>query len=221
MEKINDVTLISVADCTGHGVPGAFVSLVSSNALNSSVKEYKLTEPASILNQTNSIIRSHFEQENSQVEVRDGMDISLCKIVKNDSKIEFAGALNPLWIISKSKILDNGKNVTVNLVDEDSYFYEIKGDKQPIGRYIEQKKYLNHTVELNSGDIIYLISDGFADQFGGEKGKKFKYKTFKKLLLSIWERPLKEQNEILQKTIIDWMGDIEQLDDICVIGIRI
>ena len=221
LENLEEKTLISVADCTGHGVPGAFVSLVCSNALNLSVKEHNITEPALILDKTNSLIRNHFEHDGSKEEMRDGMDISLCSLTKGKETIEYAGALNPLWIVSDKTPMDNGDKMESILSEENNHLFEIKGDKQPIGRYVEQKPFTNHTVNLKKGDVIYLFSDGFSDQFGGKKGKKLKSKTFKKHLLSIWKKPLKEQKLILEKTIKDWMGDIEQVDDICIIGIRI
>ncbi|NQY08296.1 MAG: SpoIIE family protein phosphatase [Flavobacteriales bacterium] len=221
MQKAGGKTLISVADCTGHGVPGAFVSLVSCNALNSSVKEHGLTQPAEILNKTNSIIRDQFDKNEEGAEMRDGMDLALCSIIKGATSIEYAGALNALWIISSKTPIDNGVEMEVNISESGCNLFEVKADKQPIGRHIKQNPYTNHKLDLNKGDVIYMFSDGFADQFGGERGKKLKSKVFKKHLIKIWNKPLKKQGQILQDLINNWMGDNEQIDDICVIGIRI
>lgn len=221
MQTVVERTLISVADCTGHGVPGAFVSLVSSNAMNTSVHGFGLAQPAEILDQTNNIMRAHFDNDDDERQLRDGMDLSLVSIVKDETSIEYAGALNPLWIVSSKAPIDNGVKMESNETHKRADLYEVKADKQPIGRYIHQNPFTNHLVDVSKGDVLYLFSDGFADQFGGERGKKFKAKAFKKLLLEIWEMPLEEQGDYLKKAIIKWMGDNEQLDDICIIGIRI
>ena len=111
--------------------------------------------------------------------------------------------------------------MAVNICESGCNLFEVKADKQPIGRHIKQNPYTNHKLDLNKGDVIYMFSDGFADQFGGERGKKLKSKVFKKHLIKIWNKPLKKQGQILQDLINNWMGDNEQIDDICVIGIRI
>tara|TARA_B100000508_G_scaffold132802_1_gene122086 strand:+ start:43130 stop:45517 length:2388 start_codon:yes stop_codon:yes gene_type:complete len=206
MEPREDGVMFAAADCTGHGVPGAMVSVVCNNGLNRSVREHGIKEPAKILDKTREIVIQEFEK--SEEEVKDGMDIALCSLKEVDegkSTLEFAGAHNPLWIIRKGA----------------STIEEIKGDKQPIGKFGLQKPFTNHRVELNAGDTIYLFSDGFADQFGGENGKKFKSRNFKNLLLSIVSSPMNEQKEMIDKAFEEWRGDNEQLDDVCVIGLRV
>lgn len=214
-------TLFAACDCTGHGVPGAMVSVVCNNGLNRSVREHGLTDPGKILDKTREIIIEEFEK--SDEEVKDGMDIALCSLKEN--KLQFAGAHNPLWIVRKSlKTEDDNKAYPQDYhveVSGDYELIEIKADKQPIGRYIDPKPYTTHELELESEDTIYVFSDGFIDQFGGEKGKKFKAKNFKTLLLSIQNLSMEDQGKELMRVFNEWKGDFEQLDDVCVIGVRV
>ncbi|NOR87093.1 MAG: tetratricopeptide repeat protein [Bacteroidales bacterium] len=199
MEQKEDWVLFAAADCTGHGVPGAMVSVVCNNGLNRSVREYGLTDPGEILDKTREIVVHEFEK--SDEDVQDGMDIALCSIQKN--KLQYAGAHNPLWMIRNGEIL------------------ETKPNKQPIGKFDNPKPYTTHNINLLKGDSIYIFSDGYADQFGGEKGKKLKAKAFKKLLLSIQHLNMKEQKEFIDEAFNSWKGDLDQLDDVCVIGVKI
>lgn len=202
MEAKEDLVLFAAADCTGHGVPGAMVSVMCSNALNRAVKEYGLVQPAAILDKTLEIILAQFE--NSVDDVKDGMDIAICAFQPSTKRLEYSGAQNPLWIIR-----NNGLELE-----------EIKGDKQPIGKYSTRKQFTNHSLVLDSGDLVYLSSDGYADQFGGERGKKFKSINFKKLLFEIRTKTMLEQKQLLQETFQKWKGDLEQLDDVCVLGFK-
>ena len=160
LESKNDTVLFAVADCTGHGVPGAMVSVICNNGLNRSVREYGLINPSDILNKTREIVISEFEK--SDEDVRDGMDIALCSIkYKVESKksqttaiLQYAGANNPLWIVRDHELID------------------IRPDKQPIGKHFKNSSFTPHSIELKKGDTIYIFSDGYADQFGGPKGKK-------------------------------------------------
>ena len=201
LERKVDKILIAACDCTGHGVPGAMVSVVCNNGLNRSVREYNLTDPGKILDKTREIVIQEFEK--SEEDVKDGMDIALCTL--EGKKLKYAGANNPLWIKRKDK----------------AEIEEIKADKQPIGKYSTPLPYTTHSVELNTGDTVYLFSDGFSDQFGGEKGKKFKSTNFKQLLCEIQNESMEQQKEILNQTFEDWKGTLSQVDDVCVIGIRI
>lgn len=193
----------AVVDCTGHGVPGAFVSIIGHNGLYRALNEFGLTTPSEILDKLNELVEETFKQNNNEIQINDGMDIALCSYDKNTKTLEFAGANNPLYHIS------------------DGTLTEIKGDKQPIGAFDNRKKFTNYTLPLKDDDRIYVFSDGFADQFGGESGKKFKYNKFKELLLSIQKTPMKEQQTVLGDTISNWMEGFEQLDDICVIGVKV
>lgn len=203
MEDIGDKILFAAADCTGHGVPGAMVSVVCNNGLNRSVREYGLRDPDQILNKTREIIVEEFEK--SEEEVKDGMDISMCSLSLSSYSLSWAGANNPLWIIRK----------------DSSQIEEIKADKQPIGKYENAKPYTQHKIQLQKGDSIYIFTDGFQDQFGGEKNKKFKSGNFKKLLLTIQGKPMEEQKKIINKAFEDWKRNFEQVDDVCVIGVRV
>lgn len=205
LEKTNDQVLFAVADCTGHGVPGAMVSVVCNNALNRTTREFKLTEPGKILDKTNELVEDAFSA--STARVRDGMDIALCSLSEvsgtNKRKIRFAGAHNPFCYV------------------KDGELKEIKADKQPIGSFNDHVPYNTHEIELEAGTMIYIFSDGFADQFGGPEGKKFKYKRLRELLLSISTQALQDQKTALFNTFEEWKRDLDQLDDICIMGVRI
>lgn len=201
MERRDNVVFVAAADCTGHGVPGAMVSVVCSNALNRGFKEFGIDDPGRLLDKVRELVLETFSKSADQV--KDGMDISLARIDLSTREIVWAGANNPLWYVAGG---------IVN---------EIKADKQPIGIADAPLPFTNHRIQLASGDLIYLFTDGFADQFGGPKGKKFKYKPLLELVLSVAPKPMKEQNEILQRTILEWKGPLEQIDDICIVGIRV
>ncbi len=201
MERLGTKILFATVDCTGHGVPGAMVSVVGHNALNRTIKEFGLTQPAAILDKLTQLVEETFEK--SESEIKDGMDISLCCLDIKSGKLDWAGANNPLWIMSKGEIK------------------EIKADKQPIGNFILRKPFTNHSIQLQKEDCIYIFTDGFADQFGGSKGKKFKYKQIKELVLTTGGKSMEEQKDILLKTFSAWKGDLEQVDDVCFIGIKV
>jgi serine phosphatase RsbU (regulator of sigma subunit)/TPR repeat protein len=199
LEHKEGKVLFAAADCTGHGVPGAMVSVVCSNGLNRSVREHGITDPGKILDKTRDIIIQEFQK--SEEDVNDGMDIALCCLEGNT--LLYAGAHNPLWIIRNGKLL------------------ETKANKQPIGKFDKLLPYTTHTFDLEPNDTFYIFSDGYVDQFGGEKGKKFKAKAFKDLLISIQDKSMEKQKEKLDQVFESWKGDLEQIDDVCVIGIRV
>ncbi|MDP2385215.1 MAG: tetratricopeptide repeat protein [Bacteroidota bacterium] len=201
--------IIAAADCTGHGVPGAMVSVVCSNALNRTVKEFGITEPGKILDRVRELVIETFQKSAS--EVKDGMDISLTAITVlpgGNCKLKWAGANNPLWYISKNE--DGAKELK-----------ELKANKQPIGTYAEQTPFTTHELILNKQDVIYMFTDGYADQFGGTKGKKFKYKQLEQLILENSQLSMEDQENILSKSFDEWKGKIDQIDDVCVIGVRL
>lgn len=201
MEGINNLIIFAAADCTGHGVPGAMVSVVCHNAMNRAVKEFMLIKPNEILDKTREIVLETFEK--SDEDVNDGMDIALCSINTESKKLNFAGANNGLYLIRNNEVT------------------QIKPDKQPIGNYKDAKPFTNHEMDLQKGDVIYAFSDGYPDQFGGPKGKKFMYKPFRNLLLEIHKEPMDKQHNILLEAFEKWRGELEQIDDVCVIGVRI
>ncbi|MBK9191300.1 MAG: SpoIIE family protein phosphatase [Crocinitomicaceae bacterium] len=217
MEETKNQILFAAADCTGHGVPGALVSVVCHNALNRAVREYGLTDPGKILDKTREIVIAEFEK--SDDDVKDGMDISLVAIptptgsvgagrdlrLQSPLQIQWAGANNPLWVVKKDSTI----------------ILEIKPDKQPIGKYAEAKPFTTHEIDLEKGDTFYIFTDGFADQFGGDRGKKFKASSMKELILTIQNLSMSEQKERLNESFEVWRGTLEQIDDVSVIGVRI
>lgn len=201
MENVNNLVLFAAADCTGHGVSGAIVSVVCSNALNRTIKEFNITEPGKILDKTRELVLETFAK--SESDIKDGMDISLCALNTKTNQLLWSGANNPLWFIS------------------DKTLTEIKGDKQPIGKTDYLKPFSTHSIQLQKGDTIYIFTDGYADQFGGEKNKKFMYKPLKNLLTEIHQEPLEIQKEVLKQKFTSWKGDTEQTDDVLIIGLKI
>lgn len=205
VQKVNDTVLFAAADCTGHGVPGAIVSVVCHNALNRAVKEFNLLDPGKILDKTRELVLETFEL--SDEEVMDGMDIALCALKENS--LLYAGARNPLWVYRKG---------ITDLEQVEVY----PATKQPIGRCVRPFiNYHTHELTLNQGDTFYIFSDGFPDQFGGVNGKKYKYKRFKQFLLGLAGYPPREQREMIRNEFYSWKGEREQIDDICIIGVKI
>jgi serine phosphatase RsbU (regulator of sigma subunit) len=205
IENINnkkETILFAACDCTGHGVPGALVSVVCSNALNRVVKEYNITQPSLILDKVAELVVKDFSKDENE-NVQDGMDASLCALNIETGELQWAGANNPLWIIRNGELL------------------ETKADKQPIGKMDNRKPFMNHEMELQKGDTIYLFTDGYADQFGGSYNKKYSKKAFRELVVTINNLTLIEQREALYNAHILWRGANEQVDDICIIGVRI
>jgi len=199
MESKGDSVFIAVADCTGHGVPGALVSVTCNNSLNRSIREFGLTNPGEILDKTRDILLQEFAK--SEEEINDGMDIAMCQLEGNT--LHYAGANNPLWIIRNGEVI------------------EIKADKQPIGKHVSNIPFTTHILELEKGDSFYIFSDGYSDQFGGEKGKKYKTVNFRKFLLSIQKYTMDEQHERLNLEFENWKETLEQIDDVCIIGVKI
>lgn len=227
-----NLVLFSAVDCTGHGVPGAFMSIVGNNFLTQSLTEHSVNTTGQALEFLNHGVNNTLHQESKNLEgkVRDGMDISLCAYDPKEGKLYFSGAKNPLWIVRKAKDgeelgfnADEGKKLLQSEEDENCYLYEVKGDAHPIGAYVgeELKPFKTHEINVQKGDMIYLFSDGYADQFGGPNGKKYKYKPFKKFLMSIAHLPLNEQKELLIKEYDSWKEGYEQIDDVIVMGVRV
>ena len=205
VEQKNGKTLFSAVDCTGHGVPGAFMSIVAYNILKYVVNNNNETQPARILDALNIGVSETLHQASSETHTRDGMDLALCSIDFQKKELQYAGAYNPLYLI------------------RDGQLKEFKADKFPIGYYTgtTAKPYKNNTIELKAGDMVYVFSDGYVDQFGGPQGKKFMANQFRKLLLEICDLPVEEQKRTLDNKIETWRGAQEQVDDILVIGIKI
>ncbi|MFH1000477.1 MAG: SpoIIE family protein phosphatase, partial [Bacteroidota bacterium] len=229
LKKTGNLLKIVVADCTGHGVPGAFMSLLGISYLNEIAVKQDFSNASNILEQLRQQVKNSLKQsetisgevpdhnllqeiqgnisENSSVfydlEVKDGIDMALCVINTSTLILDFAGANCPLYMIRNNE------------------FTEIEPTYNPVGIYFREEEYQNHHIQLQNGDILYLFTDGFIDMFGGENGGKFYAGRFKKLLVDIHEKPMKDQQKILENTIKEWIGDFPQIDDILVLGIRI
>jgi serine phosphatase RsbU (regulator of sigma subunit) len=225
---------LAAADCTGHGVPGAMVSLMGYNGLNKAVIEQKINQPSKILDSLSHSVIQGFRQE-GKAEIKDGMDLALVSISRNpDSKLpneeemgyllSFSGANNPIYIIRKKGLKGlriNNKQALHSAENNDFVLYEIPGNRQAIGASEAHEPFTNNEIIVRNTDCIYLFTDGYIDQFGGEKGKKFKSSNFKKLLLSVCNEPIDKQKNTISDTIEQWKGHYEQVDDMCVIGIRV
>ena len=220
-------TLIGAVDCTGHGVPGAFLSIVGNNLLTESLTELGVNSPAEALDFLNVGLSKTLRQHPSHDEaVRDGMDISLCAISEDRSHLMFAGAKNPIYIVRQKDEHDNyiiPDQAELRIETKNLVLFEIKGDSHPIGNYFDNtlRPFTNHKIDLFEGDVIYLFSDGYADQFGGPREKKFTYGRFRELLIKISQLPANEQEVKVHEALVNWQGDTWQLDDILVIGIKV
>lgn len=202
-DEVGDTIFFAAADCTGHGVPGAMVSVVCHNALNQCIREFKLTNSAEILNKTREIVIAMFAK--SENNINDGMDISFAVYHKSKKEIQFSGAFNGLLLLRSGA----------------AEFEKFKGDRQHIGFSEDHKPFTSQTIQINSGDRLFMHSDGFPDQFGGKDFKKFKTTSLETLILSIQSFDMRSQQAHLDKAFIDWKGSYEQTDDVCVIGVEI
>ncbi len=204
MHDNGDWLFIAAVDCTGHGVPGAFMSIIGHNSLSKVVREYGLTRPAAILDQLNVEVMKALLQRHEKA-IMDGMDLALIAIERKTGRVEYAGAYNPLYVVRKGEV------------------FTYKGDRFPIGMTTmdEKKNFTNQVVDVQPGDMLYMSSDGYADQFGSAEIKKFKSNNVKRVLSEIWNLPVMEQKARLEKEILDWKGDLDQVDDIMMIGTKI
>ena len=198
-----DMIVIVAADCTGHGVPGAFMSIMGISFLNEIVSK-NIPRANVILNRLRENIMKALHQTGEMSEHKDGMDIALCICDLEKMELQFSGAFNPMYLIRNGE-LD-----------------EVRGDKMPIGiAPTEEKSFSNHIVHLQKNDLIYIFSDGFADQFGGPEERKFRYKPFKELLVNIHKQDMVKQKKLLEQKFHRWKGDLEQIDDILIMGFKI
>ncbi|MGZ4034588.1 MAG: SpoIIE family protein phosphatase [Bacteroidia bacterium] len=205
VDEKNGKTMFTAVDCTGHGVPGAFMSIVGYNLLKHVVNSNSHTTPALILDGLNEGVSETLHHGHEESQAKDGMDLSFCTIDFKTLELQYAGAYNPLYLI------------------RDGELHQTKANKFPIGLFLgeEKKKFTNHTIQLQKGDSVYIFSDGYADQFGGPNGKKFMANHFRDLLMQVHKEPIDKQKEILNKTIEEWRGPLDQVDDILVIGLKI
>jgi serine phosphatase RsbU (regulator of sigma subunit) len=204
IRRLNNLRFIAVADCTGHGVPGAFMSMIGTDRLNFAIQEKKLIKPSDILHELNNGVKEALKQNDSDSTSRDGMDIALCVIDENRNMLNYAGANRMLYKISKGVLTDYAPTKTAI------------GGFTPLNY-----TFRNHEITFETGDVFYMFSDGFADQFGGPKGKKYMIKKLKSFLINIWNDPLEIQKEKIGKEFHSWKGSHEQVDDVLVIGVRV
>jgi serine phosphatase RsbU (regulator of sigma subunit) len=204
VDKQGGKAIIAAVDCTGHGVPGAFMSIIGSNQLEYAVRTKKAKSAAEILDSLNEGVENALRQESGNTIVRDGMDIALCMIDYKAQEVEFAGAYNPLYLIRDGELIT------------------FKADKNAIGSHAEypDRKYTNHVIKIQKNDMLYIFSDGYADQFGGPKGRKYMYKQFKEFILSVSSLPLIDQHTKINDEFENWKGTETQIDDILLIGIK-
>jgi len=222
IKEIKNRLIIVGADCTGHGIPGAFMSMLGVTLLNDLVGSTSIDQPAEILGQLRVKVKEMMAQEGKMEDQKDGMDMTIVIIHRESHELQFAGAYNPLYIIRKKESEPDEKLDRYATVDNPEFqLFELKADKQPVGTHWEETDFTNHTIQLQNQDAIYIFSDGMIDQFGGEKHKKFKSLNFKKLLLSVQEESMEKQKQLIENTFETWRGDCEQIDDVCVIGVRI
>jgi len=208
IKQVNMSIVLVAADCTGHGVPGAFMSMLGISYLDEIVQRREITQANQVLNELRNQIKHSLRQHGQRDESRDGIDLALCVFDLKNREMQYSGANNPLYIIKD--------------VNGEPELIEIKADQMPVGYYQgKDKTFSNHSIQLEMGDTFYLFSDGFIDQKGGKDNKKYLSKNFKNLLLDIHEQPMHIQKEILDKTLTDWMGDNSQMDDVLVIGVRV
>ncbi|MBI5009555.1 MAG: SpoIIE family protein phosphatase [Bacteroidia bacterium] len=205
MHGIDGLSMIAAVDCTGHGVPGAFMSIVGFNQMNYAVSVKKARSAASIMDELNAGVINTLNENVSDSSIKDGMDMALCIFDFENMNLEFAGANNPILLIRNNEVT------------------MYKGDRFPIGVYEGNipKPFTNNEIEIRTGDCVYMFSDGYPDQFGGPDNKKFMLRRFQELLRDINSMPMNKQKEILAQRLTDWRGNNEQVDDILVIGIRV
>lgn len=222
VDEINGEVLFAAVDCTGHGVPGAMMSVIGLKSLTQAIQDKKLSKPADILQHLDIAVNDTLRQSSDVNAVKDGMDLALCSINYKTLTLQYAGAFNAVCIIRKNI------STTYTPASNKEVFYgtdlmEIKSDKFPIGSNTDgiADTFTNHTFQLQKDDLIYIYTDGYADQFGGPKHKKFKYNKLKDVLISMADLPIEKHYEVLDTTLKAWQGTQEQVDDVLVIGVRV
>ena len=220
---IEDNTVITAADSTGHGVPGAFMSMLGMSFLKEIVVKEYVTHPGVILRKMRKEIVNTLKQKGEIGEQKDGMDMALVSINHKTNMLQYAGANNPLYIIKhKNRTLENASvKLFIDEETPDYCLFEIKPDKMPVSIYDRMDRFKTHEIQLEKGDQLYMFSDGYADQFGGPKGKKLKYKPFKSLLLKNANLPMNKQKQLLSDYFVNWKIKEDQVDDVVIIGIKI
>ncbi|MCK4699005.1 MAG: SpoIIE family protein phosphatase, partial [Bacteroidales bacterium] len=231
MAKREGKIFIVAADCTGHGVPGAFMSLLGISFLNEIIAKPEIEKSNEILDDLRELVMTSLKQTGEgEDETKDGMDLALIILDKQNKTIQYSGAYNPLYMVrelnsdEKAKLKSgNELDLSKGSLNNDDYILEqVNADKMPIGISVKKFDHFSHTdLDLEPGLSLYMLSDGYVDQFGGPLGKKYMSKKFKKLILDIQDKSMEEQGKILDETLIEWIGDLDQIDDVLVVGIKI
>jgi serine phosphatase RsbU (regulator of sigma subunit) len=222
IREVKDSLVVVAADCTGHGVPGAFMSMLGITLLNEQLTQNRLDDPGKILDNMRIKVKEMLVQRGKPEEQKDGMEMAVAILHKEKRHLHFAGANHRLLLVrSNSQLTGEEPESEGSVSGENAHLYDIKGDTQPIGFYWEETAFTNHHIQLREQDSLYVFTDGYIDQFGGEQRKKFKIQRFKELLLSFQDRSMNQQKLLLEETFNNWRGDIDQIDDVCIIGIRI
>jgi serine phosphatase RsbU (regulator of sigma subunit) len=214
VKKVNHRIFIIAADCTGHGVPGAFMSMLGIAILNELIQNPEMKGAAQILEALRAQVKTALQQTGRIGEQREGMDIALCILNEETHELNYAGAYSPLWLFRKN-------NTASPANDTEPEFIEIKANRQPAGIYLKEKPFTEHTIQLGEGDIFYIFSDGFYSQFGGPNGDKLKSKRFQEIITEITNLPINRQKEALESHYYNWKGNEMQIDDILVLGIEV
>jgi serine phosphatase RsbU (regulator of sigma subunit) len=222
VKEVNESLIVVAADCTGHGVPGAFMSMLGITLLDEHFGDGRLEDPGDTLDSLRFKVKEMLVQKGQAEEQKDGMDMAIAIINRKKKELQFAGANLPLYLIrNSSREAESETKLEPNMSGHDCLLYEMKGDRQPIGVHWEETKFSSHRIKLMDHDTLYLFTDGFVDQFGGEQRKKYKSQRFKELLLSFQKASLSEQKQALKNAFESWRKGIEQIDDVCILGVRI
>jgi serine phosphatase RsbU (regulator of sigma subunit) len=222
VKEVQDSLVIVGADCTGHGVPGAFMSMLGITLLNDLIGNQCQDSPGKLLEQLRLKVKEMFLQEGETDKQKDGMEMVIAILNRNKRELLFAGANNPLFLVRDRKhAWDERLEKFASLANQKHQLYDLKGDSQPIGVHWEEKEFCTHSISLKDHDSFYIFSDGYVDQFGGANRKRFKTLNFKRLILSVQDQSMEEQKRILEQNFEEWRGNMEQIDDVTVIGVRV
>ncbi|MCF6366418.1 MAG: SpoIIE family protein phosphatase [Bacteroidales bacterium] len=204
VSEFKNKVLFAAVDCTGHGVPGALMSVIGFNGLIQGVGKDSVNTPGEILSFLDEYVNDVLRQTHDESGVKDSMDLAVCTVDFEKKEVMYAGAYNPMYYVKNGELI------------------EIKADKLPIGVNVDGVVdiFTDHIVQLDEGDTVYIFSDGYADQFGGPRNKKFKYTQLKDVIMSVQSKPMKEQGEILKNKLIEWQGNEDQIDDILIMGVQ-
>lgn len=231
IKQFDNYTFFAAADCTGHGIPGAFMSMLAISCLNEIVSPATPFDTGQILNNLRRKIKYALHQVNSEVEHKDGLDIAFCAFDKQTQELKFSGAYSPLYVLRAHDNAPNVKKLSLSPPKQLQKKYkineqagvtllEIKGDRQPVGIFIREKEFTTHTIALSKGDVVYAFTDGYTDQLGGDLGKKFMTKRLKELIFTHWKKPMVLQQDVFDQSLRNWQKDSPQVDDILMIGLR-